>query len=484
MRRAQSRGITAMGVSALVTGSLLLPTSAHAAGQAGRVVPASVPAVTATGPVAGSTGGGDPYFPKAGNGGYDVKHYDLTLKYRPSTHALAATARISATATVGLKSFSLDLRKLKVRSVKVNGRTATFRHAAGELVITPRHALRAGRAFTVLVGYSGTTGKPKDNTGAPYGWYSTTDGALVANEPEGASTWYPVNDAPYDKASYRFTVTVPKGTVAVGNGLLTLRRTKHGWTTFRWVAKDVQASYLAMATTGNFTLTSKKTSTGLPIVNAVDRDLPAKDKADAKAVLALQPSMISFFSKRFGRYPFGSFGAVIDDDSVGYALENQTRPIYSGVPDEITVAHELAHQWYGDSVTPRRWKDIWLNEGFATYAEWLWGEHRGGPSPQAQFDDVYTNAPADFWTSSPGDPGAKALFDAPVYNRGAMTLQALRVTIGDHDFFTVLRRWAQDNRHGVAQTADLIALAEKVSGRQLDDLFTAWLYTPSKPARP
>jgi aminopeptidase N len=471
---------------------LLLPASASASSAGspsatGAAVAGPASGGSAAGPVAGSTGGGDPYFPKAGNGGYDVKHYDLRLKYRPSTHTLVATAAVTAKAKVDLKSFSLDLRKLKVSAVKVDGRKAAFKHAAGELVITPKAVLRAGHRFTVTVSYTGAMGKPLDNTGAPYGWTSTSDGALVANEPEGASTWYPVNDAPYDKATYRFTVTVPKGTVAVGNGLLTSTTTKGKWKTFRWVAKDVQASYLAMATTGNYTLTTKKTATGLPIINAVDKDLPAKDKAEAKAVLALQPKMISFFSKRFGKYPFGSFGAVIDDDSVGYALENQTRPIYSGVPDEITVAHELGHQWFGDSATPRRWRDIWLNEGFATYAEWLWGQSRGGDSPQAMFTKLYNEtypADDDFWKSKPGEPGAKALFDSPVYNRGAMTLQALRITIGDDNFFTVLRRWAEENQKGVVDTKALIKLSEEVSGQQLDDLFTAWLYTPTRPALP
>jgi len=492
-RRTQLRGIGLVGVSALAAGGLLLPApaSASSAGSAAVAGPAAVggsaAAAAAAGAVSGSTGGGDPYFPKAGNGGYDVKHYDLRLKYRPSTRALTATAVVTAKAKVKLRSFSLDLRKLKVSKVTVNGRKAAFKHPAGELVITPKRALSAGHQFTAKVSYTATMGKPLDNTGAPYGWTATSDGALVANEPEGASTWYPVNDVPYDKATYRFTVTVPKGTVAVGNGLLTATSTKSNWTTFRWVANDAQASYLAMATTGNYTLTSKKTATGLPIINAVDKDLSARDKADAKAVLALQPKMISFFSTQFGKYPFNSFGAVIDDDSVGYALENQTRPIYSGVPDEITVAHELAHQWFGDSVTPRRWQDIWLNEGFATYAEWLWEESRGGESPQATFAELYNNTyPADdaFWASKPGEPGAKALFESPVYNRGAMTLQALRITIGDDNFFTVLQRWAKDNRKGVVNTAALIKLSEQVSGQQLDDLFTAWLYTPTRPTFP
>jgi len=196
--------------------------------------------------------------------------------------------------------------------------------------------------------------------------------------------------------------------------------------------------------------------------------------------------MISFFSGIFGRYPFTSFGAVVDDDEdAGYALENQTRPIYSGAPSEGTVAHELAHQWYGNKVTPKLWKDIWLNEGFATYAEWLWSEHRGGDTVQESFDAAYARpATSSFWRVPPGEPGPEGLFAAAVYDRGAMTLQALRLTIGDDAFFTVLRRWAARDQHRPATTAQLLALAEHVSGRQLDALFDAWLYTAGKPALP
>jgi aminopeptidase N len=250
-----------------------------------------------------------------------------------------------------------------------------------------------------------------------------------------------------------------------------------------WEADDPQASYLATASTGNYVLTEDTGPDGLPIVNAVDADL---DQAAAGAVLAKQPAMIEFFGTVFGPYPFGSFGAIVDDDEEpGYALETQTRPIYAGVPDESTVAHELAHQWFGDEVTPGLWKDIWLNEGFATYAEWLWAQNNGGPTPQQQFDEAFA-APAEdpFWTVPPGDPGAPALFDAPVYERGAMALQALRVTIGDDAFADVLRRWAGRDATSPASTDDLRALAEEVSGQDLAAFFQAWLYTPAKPAAP
>ena len=453
----------------------------------GLLAPSSLAAAGPQSGAAGSTSGGDPYFPAAGNGGYDVSHYDLDLRYQPQTRALSARARISARVLrKNLRSFSLDLRGLTVSSVQVDGRPAAYIRTGPELVITPRHALTAGHRFTVDVRYAGTTGQPTDDTGALYGWVSYDDGAFVANEPDGAPTWFPVNDSPSDKASYDFRITVPRGTVAVANGDLLSRRTSGGWTTFRWSADEPMASYLAMAASGDYELTKSRTSTGLPIIDAVDTDLSAEERAEARTVLALQPEMIAYFSRVFGPYPFSSFGAVIDDDDdAGYALENQTRPIYSGVPSEATVAHELAHQWYGNSVTPKRWRDIWLNEGFAAYSEWLWNAHRGGDSVQAQFDVAYARpATDDFWQLTIGDPGAAGLFDGAVYDRGAMTLQALRLEIGDRDFFRVLRAWAQRNRYGAVSTDDLVRLAERISGQPLDGLFSTWLYTAGKPPTP
>jgi aminopeptidase N len=192
--------------------------------------------------------------------------------------------------------------------------------------------------------------------------------------------------------------------------------------------------------------------------------------------------MIDFFGDVFGPYPFASFGAIVDDDSVGYALETQTRPLYSGVAEEATVAHELAHQWVGDSITPGRWKDVWLNEGFATYAEWLWEESRGGATPQERFAEVYgTPADDEFWTVPPEDPGAERLFAPATYERGAAALQALRTEIGDDDFFEVLLRWTTENEGGNVTTADFVALAEEVGGQQLDDFFEAWLRAPERP---
>ncbi|MFL5076774.1 MAG: M1 family metallopeptidase [Microvirga sp.] len=443
-------------------------------------------------PAAGFTSGGDPYFPHAGNRGYDVGHYDLTLAYKPRTGRLDGTAVISLRATADLTRFSLDLRRLKATSVKVDGKPASFSQQppdrstglGGELVVRPGTTLRKGTQHTVRVVYGGVPGQPTDIDDALYGWVSFPDGAFVANEPEGASTWFPVNDIPSDKATYDFRITVPEGTTAVANGeLVGEEATSNGRHTFVWEETDPMASYLATASIGDYRMTRQTGPGGLPILNFVDEDLSAADRAATRAALKLQPEILDFLDHLFGPYPFTSAGAIVDDDEdAGYALETQTRPLYAGAPDDVTVAHELAHQWVGDSVTPAKWRDIWLNEGFATYAEWLWGQHQGGPTPQERFRDVMSTPASDeFWDIKPADPGAVDLFAAATYDRGAATLQALRKKIGDADFFTLLRRWTTSNRFGTVSTADFTALAERVSGKQLDGFFHEWLYTPEKP---
>ena len=390
-------------------------------------------------------------------------------------------ATIKARAQAPLDSFNLDLRGFTVSSVTVDGRRAQFAQAGQELRIDPARTLDRGRSFTVVVTYAGATGQPLDNTEAEYGWVSFPDGAFVANEPDGAPTWYPVNDTTTDKASYDFRITVPEGKTAVANGFLVGQRTKAGKTTFIWHAPEQMASYLSTASVGDYQLRQYR-SGGVLMIDAIDKDLYT-DTVNPEDSVARTGEMIQFFQPIFGRYPFGSFGAIIDDDDVGYALETQTRPIYSGIPDESTVAHELSHQWFGNSVSPTKWADIWLNEGWATYAEWLWAEHNDPTAtPAKEFDALYARpATSAFWTTKPADPGATNLFVSAVYNRGAMTLQALRGKIGDDSFFRLTKQWTSRNRDSDASTKDFINLAERVSHQQLDDFFTTWLYTGCKP---
>ena len=433
----------------------------------------------------GAAGAGDPYFPLAGNGGTDVLHYDLDLDYTPPAAdpaplegRLEGVATIDLVATADLDRFNLDLRGLTATSVTVGGKPAGFEQSENELVITPRPKLKAGASTQVVVAYGGTTTRPTDIEGALYGWVTTRDGAMVVSEPDGSATWFPVNDHPTDKSSYAFRITVPEGLVAVANGLLTGSTTEAGRTTWSWDAPDPMAAYLATASVGNFVLDEYTAANGTPIIDALDADRPASAYAD----LALTSDMLVFFESLYGPYPFNSYGAIVDDDSVGYALETQTRSFFSRNAREGTIAHELAHQWMGDEVSPERWADIWLNEGWATYSEWMWDEHRGRDTAAATFD-VFMSTPADDeeWDFVVADPTPLGLFAGPVYDRGAATLHALRVKIGDDAFFDLARTWLERFGGGTASTQDFAELSEEVSGQDLDAFFEAWVYTPAKP---
>ena len=448
-------------------------------------VPVAVAALLgATGPAApGGTGAGDPYFPLSGNGGYHVRHYGLTLRYDTASRRLDATAVLTARATERLTRFDLDLKGLTVTAVTVDHRAADFRRDGQELVITPRRAPRAGQRFRVEVAYHGTPRPVTDPDGSPDGWIPTDDGAFVAGEPQGAMTWFPADNHPKDKASYDFTITVPRGRTAVANGVLLGQRTAHGRTTFRWRESRPMAAYLATATIGTFRTERYTTQDGIQVYNAVD----AREARAAAPVLKQLPAVLKWESGLFGPYPFRAAGSIVDHaPDVGYALETQTRPLYDSAPGLETLVHESAHQWFGDSVSLTSWKDIWLNEGFATYAEWLYAEQHGGDSAQRTFDALYGRPASDgLWAYPPGDPGSGArIFGTPVYARGAMALHELRRTVGDRDFFRILRAWATGHRDGHGTTAQFVRLAEEKSGKQLQGLFHTWLYAAGKPNSP
>ncbi|MFI9169498.1 M1 family metallopeptidase [Streptomyces lincolnensis] len=434
-------------------------------------------------PSAGSPGVGDPYFPLSGNGGYDVRHYDLTLGYDPGSGHLTGKAVLTARATQRLTRFDLDLSGLKVTGLTVDHVKADHRRDGQELVVTPRRTLHKGQWFRVAVTYSGTPKPVTDPDGSLDGWIPTDDGAFVAGEPQGAMTWFPANSHPTDKASYDFTLTVPRGKTAVANGVLLGERTRDGRTTFRWRQSEPMAAYLATATVGTFRTTRYTTRDGIQVYDAVD----PREAEKAAPVLKQLPSVLEWESKLFGPYPFRAAGSIVDRaPNVGYALETQSRPVYSAAPDLSTLVHESAHQWFGDSVTLTSWKDIWLNEGFAVYTEWLYSEQHGGDSAQKTFDDLYARPASDgLWAFPPGDPGSGAnIFGTPVYARGAMTLHALRTAVGDPAFFRILRAWAAAHRYGHATTAQFVRLSERESGKDLDALFHTWLYTKGKPRTP
>ncbi|MFC1419323.1 M1 family metallopeptidase [Streptacidiphilus cavernicola] len=435
----------------------------------------------------GAAGAGDPYFPQSGDGGYHVVHYGLSLGYTPATGKLAGTAVLTSTATQDLSAFDLDLSGLTVSAVVVDGSAAHFTQSGVKLLVTPAAAIDSGSSFRTTVTYAGKPAPVTDPDGSADGWITQPDGSsFVAGEPQGAMTWFPANGHPLDKSAYDIAVAVPHGWTAVCNGRLVSQRDEGSSTVFAWRESRPTAAALVTASVGKFQVSQDWTASGLPVYNAVD----PREAAAAAPVLAQLPEVVTWESRMFGRYPFDSAGAIVEHaPSVGFALETESRPIYDRAPDIDTLVHETAHQWFGDSVSLTSWKDIWLNEGFATYAEWLWDAQHGGPTTAARFAAAYAlPASADLWSHPAADPGGAArLFGTPGYERGAMVLEKLRETVGDPVFFSVLRTWATDHRYGHGDTAQFVALSRKLapgSAKALDALFATWLYGQGKPAQP
>ncbi|WP_375501720.1 M1 family metallopeptidase [uncultured Jatrophihabitans sp.] len=444
----------------------------------------TAPAADASSPRPGSRYGGDPYFPRQGNGGYDVGSYTLAIRYTPATKHLVGVATIRARSTQALSRFDLDLRRnLQVSSVRVDGRAAAFVQPAKlvqELVVTPGRVIANGHTFTVVVRYAGTAKPITDPDGSLDGFITTGDGAFVASEPQGSPTWFPVNNIPRDKATYRVSITVPRGLKAVSNGRLVGVTRYAKTTTWRWALATPVSDYLITATIGNFTVRTGRTPSGIPYYLAV-----APQEKQAFTVLRKLPAIVEYFSSVFGPYPFAQTGAIVDHaHKVGYALETASRPLFDRSPSVQTLSHELAHQWFGDGVSVRKWRDIWLNEGFAEFSSWLWDEHAGIKTAARHLDELLA-IPAsnkDEWNPPPGRPGsAKQMFADSVYDRGAGTLQALREKLGDPTYFRILRGWVAAHRQGNATVAQFTAYASRVAHRDLTSFFRTWLYEPGKP---
>lgn len=468
--RPARRALLALSVTAALGAGLLVPSGSAAATDSIRYTP-------------GSAGSGDPYFPDMGNGGYHASHYDINMAFDPKTHAIAATTRIQARATQNLSRFDLDfMGPLKISRLTVDGRRAAFRRTgAQELVITPPHGLRRGTHFIVSVSYAGVPKDIDDPALGISGWVATKDGAVGLNQPFGAATYYPVNDSTRDKATYTQTVTVPTGLTVLANGNPGPVTHRHATTTFRWRMNQPMASELASIAIGRYTVTKSRLG-HLSNITAIGDSIDTVASRNAR-FNATTAQLVKWEASMYGRYPFSSTGGLIDNLAVGYALEVQSRPVYDQVSSAIdadTMAHELGHQWFGDSLTPKHWSDIWLNEGFATYTEWLYQQKFNGIPVRKSFAATY--AATKDWSGTVADPGRDHIFDDLVYDRGAMTLQALRMKIGSKLFFAVLRGWANAHRYGTVSSAEFVRFAERVSHRNLDALFRAWIYSAGKPA--
>lgn len=444
----------------------------------------SAPPVTSVG-VAGADGVGDPYYPQLGNGGYDVATYDLDIEWSAETGTIDATATIELTPNMDLDTFNLDLEGLTVERVTVDGEATQTSRSGRELTVDPEEVLVSGDAVVVVVEYGGAPEPIRVGTDIfRVGWHTDGRDAFVVSEPAGAASWFPANDHPTDKARFRFTITVPSDLAAIANGRRESTEELAGArTAYVYESADEMATYLASVVIGDLEFVDETTPGGLLIRSAYPRRLVEAAKID----FADTARMLAVFEERFGPYPFEVYGHVVADEDLGFALENQTLSIFGsdlvtgrGTIDAI-VAHELAHQWFGNSVSPSTWKDIWLNEGFATYAEWVWAAESGGPS----IDDsaAATHARADFGVP-PGDPGPEELFQGTVYLRGGLALYALSRAIGEETFDELLETWTRRHASGTASTADFRTLAEELSGSDLGALFDEWVYGAALPPLP
>ncbi len=465
---------------------------------------------------------GDELFPQIGNTGYDADHYAIDLAYNPTNNRFGAGTRstMTATATQNLGRFSMDFQRLAISHVKVDGKPAQFRLAdakpklAGatqpvKLIVTPPEGIPKGSAFKVTVTYTGMPVEITDPDGSSEGWVracivvatpATCDGGLVVNEPVGAAGWFPSNNVPSDKASVQVAITVPKQYVALGAGELQSRvAVGDGERRWTWDEDDPTATYLTTATVGRFTYTEghmTETGTGLtlPTYEAIDSTATPTQKSALDTSFARTPSMINFLANRFGPYPFDSVGGIFDKvPTLGYALEVQTKPAYAYLGrSDATELHELAHQWFGDSVSPAQWSDIWFNEGWAEWSTWYWDYTANGAAdgPADIFDSTYASAKASDWSIAPatldGDP-ANLFAEFPTYVRAPMMLEGLRQIVGDDAFFAFARDIEDTYGYGNISTAEFIALAKADSGLagaeldQLDQYFQQWLYGTVKP---
>ncbi|MCB9896717.1 MAG: M1 family metallopeptidase [Planctomycetes bacterium] len=430
----------------------------------------------------GASGLGDPFFPALGNGGYDAVAYDLALTIDPTAKTLDGVATIDARALMALSSFSLELHRLDVREVSVDGRPADFVRDGDELRVTPDDALAEGAHFVVRVTYGGAP-EAVPSAAVPFlpgvGWMTSDDSVYVMAEPNGASSWFPCNDHPSDKAFYRFELTVPVADTAVANGVPTAR-VDHGdgTQTLTFVASDPMATYLATIAVGPFELVEDEGPGGLVLRHWFHPTIEAAQRAPFERV----PEMISLFSELFGGYPFECFGSIVSNLQVGAALETQTVPTYglhSASPS--TIAHELAHQWFGDSVSVRSFSDVWLAEGFASYASWLWSEHADGPEAIARRAERTYGMLRRADPGPPAAPGVEDMFGMSVYVRGAFALHALRLTAGDETFFEILRTFTGRYRHGNASVADFEAVVAELAGAEASDTLAEWLHAEHVP---
>lgn len=496
-RRVAAAGLVLVcaGCSSTIAGRAAVGPSPATTSSAPTTVSSSPAPTTATrepdGAVGtiGDDGIGDPYYPRAGNGGYQVDAYDVDARYDPVSNDFSATTTITGTvlSTEGLSRFNLDLSAaLTVSAVTVNGAPAGVDHDDDELVVTPAALAAAGSPLTVTVTYAGNPTVVDGGTGGvgDGGWYHLDGGgALAVGEPFSASAWYPVNEHPSDPATFALTMTVPDGWQVISNGRQQtdgLPAAPAGSTVFRWAIDKPIASYLTTVYVDKFTVLTDQLADGTPIVSALGPTATG-DRAAAESTR----NVIETLEEWFGPYPYDAAGGIFPGQDLGFALETATRPVYFAGTSVGIVAHEQAHQWYGDLVSIDRWADICLNECFASYAEWLWDAKVDGADLDARWKAemaAKVGVPR-FWRSPLVDMGPGEEFTR-VYDRGPLAVHALRAELGDDAFFALLEGWPATHGGQVVDWTEFENYTSGIAGRDMKPFLDAWFRSTTVPDEP
>jgi aminopeptidase N len=437
-------------------------------------------------PVPGASGTADPYVPGHGTDAYQVLRYELELDYKLASNRLNGRAVLRAVAARRTSAVVLDMTGLRALKIQLDGsRVRRFTQRAEQLVVHCEQPLDPGAEFILDIRYAGNP-EPRKGLWGEVGWEELTDGVLVAGQPNGAPSWFPCNDHPRNKASYRISVTTDTGYRAVCNGLLVGHTSRSSRQTWVYEQAEPMATYLATVQIGRYELLTLPEAGGVAQHVAV----PASCVGSARAGLARQPDMMRAFIGCFGPYPFREYTVVVADDELEIPLEAQSLSILgrnhldADWESQRLIAHELAHQWFGNSLTLSTWSDIWLHEGFACYAEWIWSEEAGIMPVQERAAAAWRKLNSGIQDILVGDPGPELMFDDRVYKRGALALHALRRRCGDLAFFALLQEWTRNKVHASVSTAEFILTADRVTGLDSESLLHPWLFEEALPALP
>lgn len=421
--------------------------------------------------------GTDPYVPGHGDASYDVLHYDLALRYRPESNRLDGDARLTCRTAVPVTAIEIDLHQLQVAKLAATGAAVTrWAQRGSRLVVTLKSPAKAGDEFTLRIRYSGHPSAVGSAVLGDAGWEELANGSIVAAQPHGAPSWFPCNDRPDNKATYSFEVEVPSEYHVAASAELTSVRRSSSTVTWSYEQRAPMATYLAAVQIGRYAVHELSSEVPIRVVAPVDLT-----RDDLAASFGQQPKMMKFFSDRFGPYPFEGYTSVVTDDALEIPLESQSLSTFGrnfATEDWAAirlVAHELAHQWFGNAVTLTHWRDIWLHEGFACYSEWLWSEECGVRTAKSWAEHYHQKVSDLAQDLVLADPTPELMFDDRVYKRGALTLHALRTAVGDTTFFDILKTWVAEHSGGSVTTAQFIEHCTARSGTDLADLFRDWL---------